>query len=115
MYYQALLGARRFKEAASLAERILEFDAGASTYNELAWNGYLTGAPVKANLEQARRANEMTQGTDAAIVDTLARLLHAMGQRKEALALLDDALDKISGSRDRQGLIMCKHELMHQE
>lgn len=100
-YYQILIGLKRMDEAEKLAQRLLAVNQSADTYNGLAWHGYLTGAPVEANVVQARKAYEMTQGQDAAIVDTLARVLHARGQRDEAIRVVRDASARLTSERDQ--------------
>lgn len=87
-YYQALVGARKNARAEEMAQLVLSLDNGPDTYNTLAWQGYLTNAPTEANLEQARKADELSKGEDGAITDTLARILHKLGSEEEACALL---------------------------
>ena len=77
--YQVLIGAGRLDEATAVAQRLTEEFDDAESQNALAWAGYLTGAPVEANPAQARRAFEMTGGDNIAIIDTLARVLAALG------------------------------------
>lgn len=49
---------------------------------------------MAANVQQARKAFELTEGHHAGIVDTLARVLHATGQGDEARTLLADSLER---------------------
>lgn len=79
----------------------------AESHNALAWAGYLTGAPVEANLAQARRAFELTGGENIAIVDTLARVLATLGHRDEAISVAQEGLAKASTTRDRRTMEAC--------
>lgn len=110
-YYQILIGLKRLEEADKLAQRLLAVNGGAQTYNALAWNGYLTGAPVEANVTQARKAYEMTQGNDAAIVDTLARILDARGQRREAISIVREAGQRVTDPAGQEVLDECLRDL----
>ncbi len=110
-YYEVLVGVGDQEGAAKLAERALKIDDGAETYNLLAWHGYLTGRPTEVNLEQARKANELTEGHNAAIVDTLARVLAALDKKSEACDLLRKTKDQEIGERERAILATCTAEL----
>lgn len=105
--YQVLVGAGLIEDAADVAQRLVEELDDAETHNALAWAGYLTGAPVEANLAQARRAFEMTEGKDIAIVDTLARVLATLGHKDEAVSIGEKALLEAKTSRDRQVMLYC--------
>ena len=105
--YQVLLGARLLEDAAEVAQRLIKELDDAETHNALAWAGYLTGAPVEANLAQARRAFEMTEGKDIAIVDTLARVLATLGYKDEAVSIGEKALVEAETSHDRQVMLYC--------
>lgn len=105
--YQALVGAGHLENAAEVAQRLIGELDDAETHNALAWAGYLTGSPVEANLAQARRAFEMTDGKDIAIVDTLARLLATLGHKDEAVAIAEKALLEAETSHDRQVMLYC--------
>ena len=105
--YQVLIGTNRNEEAKTLADRMLDLDANPETLNILAWNGYLTGSPTDTNLEQARKANEMTGGQNGAVIDTLARVLRARGQTEEAINLVKGALELVSDPNHRQILNEC--------
>ena len=106
-YYQILLGLERHKEADALAERLLEAVPGSGTLNALAWAGHLTGKPTEANLQQAREANKLTYGGNAAIVDTLARILAARGQRQEAVDLIKESLKYPRAPAEAAALYKC--------
>ena len=105
--YQVLVGAGVLEDAAKAAQRLIEELDDAETHNALAWAGYITGAPVEANLVQARRAFEMTEGKDIAIVDTLARLLADLGHLDEAVSIAEEAWREAETSRDRQIMVYC--------
>ena len=103
-HYQVLVGAGLLEDAAEVAQQLIAELDDAETHNALAWAGYLTGSPVKANLAQARRAFEMTEGKDFAIVDTLARVLANLGHQDEAVSIAEEALLQTETSRDRQAM-----------
>ena len=105
--YQVLVGAGLLEDAADVAQRLIEELDDAETHNALAWAGYLTGAPVEANLAQARRAFGMTEGKDIAIVDTLARVLATLGHKDEAVSIGEKALLEAETSSDRQVMLYC--------
>ena len=105
--YQVLVGAGVLEDAANAAQRLIEDFDDPETHNALAWAGYLTGSPVEANLVQARRAFEMTEGKNIAIVDTLARVLATMGHKDEAVAIGEKAFLEAETSQDRQVMLYC--------
>lgn len=105
--YQVLIGAGCLDEATAVAQRLTEELDDAESHNALAWAGYLTGAPVEANLAQARRAFAMTGGENIAIVDTLARVLATLGHRDEAISVAQDGLAKAGTTHDRQTMEAC--------
>ena len=105
--YQVLIGAGRLDEATAVAQRLTEELDDAESHNALAWAGYLTGSPVEANLAQARRAFETTGGEDIAIVDTLARVLAALGRRDEAISVAEAGLAKAATTQDRRTMAAC--------
>ncbi len=99
--YEVLIGSGMHSDADKLAKLLIDFYDNAQTYNALAWAGYLTGRPTKANLEQAEKANTLTNGNSAAIVDTLARVLDARGQNEQACQHVREALNWLPAGRDR--------------
>ena len=105
--YQVLIGAGLLDEATGVAHRLTEELDDADSYNALAWAGYLTGSPVDANLDQARRAFEMTSGENIAIVDTLARVLAALGHRDNAISVAKEGLAKAATTDDRRIMNNC--------
>ena len=106
-YYQVLVGLKRTADAEKLAQRMLKLAPTSNTYNELAWNGFLTGAPTETNLEQARKGVELSNGKEAAVIDTLARILNARKKRDEAVAFLEKAIKEIENERDQAVLKQC--------
>ena len=105
--YQVLVGAGVLEDAAKAAQRLIkEFDAP-ETHGALALAGYITGSPVEANLAQARRAFEMTEGKDITIVDTFARLLADLGHLDEAVSIAEKAWREAETSQDRQVMVYC--------
>ncbi len=110
-YYQVLIGVKNLAEAEKLADRALKIDESAQTYNALAWNGYVTGTPIDANVQQARRAHERTNGRDAAVIDTLARVLAATGQTAEACQVVKDGIEKCQEGQSREILRACGRDL----
>ena len=105
--YQVLVGAGVLEDAAKAAQRLIEEFDDPQTHNALAWAGYVTGSPVEANLAQARRAFELTEGKDVAIVDTLARLLADLGHMEEAVSIAEEAWREAETSSDRQIMVYC--------
>lgn len=110
-FYQVLIGLERNAEAAKLADRVVKTVEPADAYNALAWAGYLTGKPTEANLEQARKANELRNGQNVTVIDTLARILYARGQKQEALALARDGLSKAMTYQEHQLMEACVADL----
>lgn len=110
-YYQILIGLKRYEEAEALAKRVLNVAESAHNYNELAWNGYLTGEPVAANLEQAKKAYDLSKGRQVNIVDTYARLLDKFGQREEGIRVAEATFQHRLSKQDRETLHQCLADL----
>ncbi len=110
-YYEVLIGVKNIDGAGKLATRALEMDDGAATYNLLAWHGYLSGRPTEANLAQARKAHELTKGQNAAIIDTLVRILDTLDKTDEACDLLRKAANTFSARADQETLTKCITDL----
>ena len=106
-YYQVLIGVKRDEDAAKVAKRLVQTIDMPETYNALAWNGFASGRPAQANLDQARKANELTGGKNASIIDTLARVLHALGKKEEAVKTVEEALKTVAEPSDREALQAC--------
>ncbi len=95
--YQLLLGTDQGEKASDLANKILEVDKGANTYNSLAWSGFRSGKANKATLEYARKAFELSEEKSAAIIDTYARVLDVLGQTGEAIKLVEKSAPDFVG------------------
>jgi len=106
-YYQVYLGLKKKQEAAVLAQRILSLDQGAETYHELARNAYLSGQADETNLEQARKAHELSEGKDCEIIGSYARLLNHLDHKKQALALVNEAMPRFKKDRETKLLQEC--------
>ena len=109
--YEVMIGSGHEEEAAKLAARVLKADSTAETYNLLAWYGYVTGRPVKANLDQSEKAYELSKGKNAGIVDTYARYLTAFDRKSEGLAILRRALEQAPDDESKAILSKCLAEL----
>lgn len=103
-YYQVLAGLGRTEDAAKVAARLIELADQAETYGVLAWNGYLSGKPTPADLEYARKADQLTEGKDIGVIDTLARLQHALGRKEEAIQTAERGV-RIATGWQEQALI----------
>lgn len=110
-YYQVLIALQREAAANTLAKRLLDVAGGCQTLNGLAWAGYLSGRPTETNLRQAREADECARKNSAAIIDTLARVLDARGQRDEAVQLLEERIKRTNNDSDRNLLRTCLSEI----
>ncbi len=110
-YYEVLLGVQDAEAAARLASKTLEIDDSQRTYNLLAWHGYLSGHSVPANVEQARRAFELSNESSAAILDTLVRVLHAQDKSREACELLNAKKNAFEKKQHRAIIKDCIEEL----
>ena len=113
-YYQVLIALQREAAADALATRLLDVAGGCQTLNGLAWAGYLSGRPTETNLRQAREADGCAHKNSAAIIDTLARILDARGQRDEAVQLLEERINRTNNDSDRNILSTCLTEIKAQ-
>lgn len=109
--YEVLIGAGKHTDAEEVATMTINFYNTAETYNALAWAGYLTGRPTKANLEQARTANQLTNGNNSHVVDTLARILDARGLNEEACKHVKDLQSWLPNGPDRDTLTETAEDL----
>lgn len=114
-YYEVLIGAKEFDRADKVATRFLAIDDSASNYNILAWNGLQSGQPTKANLAQARKALELSEGKDAQSITTLARVLDALGNNDEACEVLRTSGKNVTSQGDRMALLECMADLECQD
>ncbi|NOX57362.1 MAG: thioredoxin family protein, partial [Planctomycetes bacterium] len=110
-HYEVFVGIDDQVNAARFAKRAIDTDDSASTYNLLAWHAYLSGKPVEINLTQARKANELSDGKNAAIIDTLARVLDALDKNGEACELLKQKVKEFPDGRNSKMLKECEAEL----
>lgn len=106
-YYEILIGAGRLDQAEKLARRVLKLDDSAPTYNALAWHGYLTGCPIEANARQARKAYQLSGGSNGVVADTLVRVLDSLGHRDEARKVFHEALAQAADPYGRVTLEHC--------
>jgi hypothetical protein len=96
-----LAGLGRTDDAAKVAARLIELADQAETYGVLAWNGYLSGKPTPADLEYARKADQLTEGKDIGVIDALARLLHALGKKEEAIQTAERGVRLATGWQEQ--------------
>ncbi|MFH0980326.1 MAG: thioredoxin domain-containing protein [Planctomycetota bacterium] len=106
-YYKVLVALDRPADAEAIAQQLVKADESAALYNELAWAAFESGKATEANLLQARKAYELSGGKDVSIVDTLARLLHHLGKKDEAVKLVKDAVEKTEPGFERSVLEQC--------
>ncbi|HRX84610.1 MAG TPA: thioredoxin domain-containing protein [Phycisphaerae bacterium] len=111
-YFRALLGAGEPAAAKTAAQHILDFDKSADTYHALAWEGYLSGKPLPECLDYAQYALKHASPDERAnVIDTVARLMSALGHQQEGLALCQNELNDAKNDRQRWILSMCVTEL----
>ena len=110
-YYQVLLGLGRTEDARRVAQKVLAFDDSAETYNSLAWSAYLSGKPTRENLKQAQRAWELSGKNSVAVLDTLVRVMHLLGQTDKAIEMCEKELAGNIPDRDAAMLRMCLADL----
>lgn len=110
-YYRILIAVKQAEAAAEVAASLLQLKNDARAFNVLAWNGFLSGAPLEVNVAQGRKAYELSEGKDAMMVNTLARLLHARGAGEEARALVGKALAADPSGKQRAILERCRDDL----
>jgi hypothetical protein len=103
MRFNILAGKGDYSSAYKVAEKISDDNKdSADVQNELAWkiatDPSLKERDLKLAEKMARRANEATKGDNAAILDTLARVLYMQGNKEEAIALQEKAVAKVEGN-----------------
>jgi thiol-disulfide isomerase/thioredoxin len=106
-YYKVLVALEKHPEADALAKQILTVDDSAPMYNALAWSAYEAGKVTETNLQQARKALELSGGKEVGIIDTLARILNQLGKKDEAVKLVKDALADAPAGFERNVLEQC--------
>ncbi len=110
-YYEVLMGVEDKEAAARLADMALAIDDSQETYSLLAWHGYLSGNAVPANVTQAQKAFEMSDESSAANLNTLVRVLDALGKKNEACALLRAKKRFFVSMQERAILKKCRDDL----
>jgi thioredoxin-related protein len=110
-YYRALVALDRKDEAAESAREMLRVDGSATMYEALAWTGFSAGKAGDATVEYARKANELGGGKDVSKIDTLARVLHAVGKTDEAVKLVKDAQKWAEPGMEREALDRCLSDI----
>ena len=72
--------------------------------NQIAWNTARSGQGSEADLQlalkAATRASELKEGKDAAILDTVARVYHTMGDLDSAIAWQKKAVEYNTGNAE---------------
>jgi len=105
MRMQLLTAAKRLDEVAALRGTLVDkaWDDSAQL-NELAWQIAIgpakTGADLEVALKASRRAAELTAEKDAAVLDTLARVLYEQGNLAEAIAWQRKAVEQAPDMKD---------------
>ena len=105
--FRILTGRGDYDGAAKIADRLArEPEESAMMLNDLAWGIAIrdgaTGRDLDLAEKIARRANETTKGSNAEILDTLARLLFLKGQKAPAIELQQKAVTLAKGRRKGQ-------------
>jgi thiol-disulfide isomerase/thioredoxin len=114
--YEILMGLDRQEEAEKVATQILEISQDSIAYNSLAWSGFLSGKSNATTLDYARKADDLSEHKNVAIIDTLARVLHATGQKDEAYKVLDERLAMFTKKgRERSILEDCLNDLKKED
>ena len=101
-YVQVYLGVGQYEKANALAEKLLTLDSSSKSLNALAWNAYLSGKARAEHVTWAKKANDLSGGKDASILDTYARLLAQTGKSSEGLTLLRDAINATDNKRSKK-------------
>ena len=105
--FNLLIGRKDYKRAYSLADQLSESHADDPMYqNDLAWQIVTMKGIEQRDLKLAekiaRRGNESTQGNNAEIVDTLARVLYLQDRKEAAIELQQKAVNLAKGRRKSQ-------------
>jgi hypothetical protein len=83
---------------------MLNIDDSALVYHYLAGHGYNTGIPIEANLDQARKANELHEGKNISAAGTFIALLNHFGHKDEALNLTKSSMQQFNKPEDQEYL-----------
>ena len=105
--FRILLGRQDYDGASKLASKLIDSPQdNAMTLNQLAWEIAIREGNQDRDLDLAekiaRRANEKTQGSNAEILDTLARVLFLKDQKEPAIELQQKAVELTKGRRKTQ-------------
>jgi len=106
--WQALIfGAERYEEAYSYGDKVLELAwDNASMLNQVAWttvdNDSLKTRDFNFAMKAAKRAVELTEEKDGAILDTLARVYFETGNLEKAIQWQKKAVENATGSMQEQ-------------
>lgn len=111
-YYQVLLGLGRVEEARKVAGEVLAFDSSDDSYHALAWEGFLSGKAISDCLDYANEALAKASPEEKAnVIDTVARIMNALGKSAEALKLCEQGLADAKSDGDRYVLESCVADL----
>jgi thiol-disulfide isomerase/thioredoxin len=107
MKFRLYLGKKEYAAAYKLARKLSDAEPdNPMLQNELAWAIATTKGVEERDLDlaetMARRANDATKGKDAAILDTLARVLFMKGEKEKAIELQQKAVDLAEGAFAKQ-------------
>lgn len=88
----------RDERATQVAAKLVEQLDDAQQLNELAWmmvepDGVLSNRDLSVALKAAEKASKLTDDSDAAILDTLARVHHLMGNNSKAIEVQEKAIE----------------------
>jgi tetratricopeptide (TPR) repeat protein len=100
--FYMLLPKKEYDRAYQAAAKAVEgINDDATTLNELAWTIVDTAGLEKRDLDvamkAATKANDLSHGKDAAILDTLARVYFEKGQIDKAIEIETHAVDNATG------------------
>jgi len=106
---QIFLGQKKYDEAIQLAESQRQaYGTNVNWLNELAWTVATSDGPDGRCLElgraMAESARQLTQGTNTAVLDTLARVQFMLGKKDDAIAMEQEAADLEQNQREKDSL-----------
>lgn len=91
--YEIMLGLNKMDDAQKLAAAIIEADPeNYRVYNGLAWCGHLAGKSTPQTLKWAQKAYADPKGHNAAVLDTVARVMSDLGQTGDAIKMVQEAI-----------------------
>lgn len=103
-FYEMLIGMGNLDDVAQVASTLIKVDSGAECHDALARAALRTGRPTKANVEQARRAVELSDTPDAPILSTLVRILITLGSHDEAAEVVEQYGPRLADQQQRDAL-----------